>query len=333
MKILILGGTVFLGRHLADTALMRGHEVTLFNRGVHNPDLFPEAFNLRGDRDGDLHALVGHSWEAVIDTCGYVPRIVNQSANMLSDLCKHYTFISSISVYGDLSQPGIDEDTPVGALDDTSAEEITGETYGPLKALCEREVTSAFPGRALIIRPGLIVGPHDPTDRFTYWPSRVARGGDILAPRPAGNPVQFIDVRDLAGWILDLIEKKRSGVFNAVGPDVKLSMKQFLELCLSAIDVEAGLIWIDAEFLLESGVEAWSELPLWLPGEDYAGMMEVNIQRAISSGLTFHSLEGTIMDTLTWAEERESQHEWRAGLDREKEKDLLIAFRAQSEGD
>ena len=185
MNLLILGGTVFLGRHLVEAALARGHAVTLFNRGQHNPDLFPEVERLRGDRDGDLQALEGRRWDAVVDTCGYVPRVVRASAEMLAPNVDHYTFISSISVYADTSKPGIDEQAPVGTLDDPTTEEVTGESYGPLKALCEQAAEAAMPGRVLNIRPGLIVGPHDPTDRFTYWVRRVAEGGEVLAP---GNP-------------------------------------------------------------------------------------------------------------------------------------------------
>jgi nucleoside-diphosphate-sugar epimerase len=206
MRLLILGGTAFLGRALVDDALGRGHELTLFNRGKTNPELYPEVERLQGDRDGDLTVLQGKTWDAVIDTSGYVPRVVGQSAELLADAVGHYTFISSISAYADFSQPGADENAAVGKLEDESVEEIDGDTYGPLKVLCEEVVEKRLPGRTLIIRPGLIIGPHDPTDRFTYWPCRVERGGEVLAPGKPEKSVQFIDARDLAAWNLDMVE-------------------------------------------------------------------------------------------------------------------------------
>lgn len=206
MKILVLGGTRFLGRHIVEAALAGGHDITLFNRGQNNPDLFPEVEKLRGNRDGDLSALQGRQWDAVIDTCGFVPRIVQASAALLADSVRHYTFISSISVYADFSKPAMNENAPVGTMQDESIEEITAETYGPLKALCERTAEKAMPGRVLHIRPGYIVGPFDPTDRFTYWPRRVATGGEMLAPGRPDSQIQFVDVRDLANWIIRMVE-------------------------------------------------------------------------------------------------------------------------------
>ena len=230
MKLLILGGTKYLGRHLTESALERGHEVTLFNRGRENPDLFHgKVEKLVGDRDGDLAALKGRKWDAVIDTSGYFPRVVKDSARLLADTVDHYTFISTISVYEDFSQPGIEETAPVGKLEDETVEDIGAGAYGPLKALCEQAVEEVMPGRSLIVRPGLIVGPYDPTDRFTYWPSRIAKGGEVLAPGDGTSPVQFIDARDLAEWVLTMTERKQTGVFNATGPEERLEMKGFLE--------------------------------------------------------------------------------------------------------
>src|SRR5689334_13695101 len=202
MDLLVLGGTVFVGRHLVEAALARGHRVTLFNRGRQNADLFPEAEKLRGDRDGDLSALVGRRWDAAIDVAGRVPRIVRQSAQLLADAVPHYTFISTISVYADYATPNLDESGPLATAADPTTEDPSGANYGPLKVLCEQEVERAFPDRALIIRPGLIVGPYDPTNRFTYWPRRVAQGGGVLAPNGPEQPARFIDVRDLAQWTL-----------------------------------------------------------------------------------------------------------------------------------
>lgn len=326
MKLLILGGTVFLGRALTESALARGHTVTLFNRGQHNADLFPELDKLRGDRNGDLDALKGRQWDAVIDTCGYVPREVRASAELLADAVGHYTFISTISVYSDFSQPGMDESGPLGTLEDETTEEVTGETYGPLKALCERAAEAALPGRTLNIRPGLIVGPHDPSDRFTYWPRRIAQGGDVLAPAPPDQLVQIVDARDLAEWNIRLVEAGQTGIFNATGPDVPLTMQALLETCQAVTSSDARLVWMDEAFLLEQGAVPWMEIPLWVPASEGAGFSEVNCQKAIASGLTFRPLAETIRDTLAWDATRPQEVKLRAGLAPEKEANLLQAW-------
>ncbi len=325
MKILILGGTVFLGRHLVDAALARRHEVTLFNRGQSNPDLFPDVEKLRGNRDGDLSALRGRRWDAAIDTCGYVPRVVRASAELLAGAMQHYTFISSLSVYADTRQPGIDENAPVGALPDETVEDMTGETYGPLKALCEQAVERAMPGRVLNVRPGLIVGSHDPTDRFTYWPIRVARGGDVLAPGRPERAVRFIDVRDLAEWIIRAIEQNLTGVFNADGPDYPLTMRQLLDTSKAVSGSDARFAWVDEKFLADAGIVPWSELPLWIPESDpeAVGFFAFDCSKAIRAGLTFRPLEGTVRDTIAWDATRRVDREWRAGLTAEREAELL----------
>jgi len=322
VRILILGGTVFLGRHLVEAALAKGHEITLFNRGRHNPELFPQVEKLRGDRDGDLDALQGRTWEVVIDTCGYLPRVVGQSAELLADAVGRYVFISSISAYADPSKPGLGED---GRLADpeTGTEEITGESYGPLKVACEQAVARALPGRSLIIRPGLIVGPHDPTDRFTYWPVRLHRGADVVAPAPRNASVQVIDVRDLADWIIRLVEEKTAGVFNATGPARRLTMAEMLAQCQQTTASKARLHWLTAEELLAAGVEPWMDLPLWLAGDEMAGLLAVDISRALANGLTFRPLVDTARDTLEWAQSRPAEHQWRAGLSVEREQALL----------
>ncbi|MDX1663491.1 MAG: NAD-dependent epimerase/dehydratase family protein [Candidatus Promineifilaceae bacterium] len=321
MKILILGGTVFLGRHLVEAAHERGHDVTLFNRGRSNPDLFSELEQLRGDRDGDLSALDDRQWDAVIDTSGYLPRVVTASAKRLADATSHYTFISSVAVYDDRTQSGMDESGAVGRLEDPTVEEITGETYGPLKVLCEEAVQEVYSERALIIRPGLIVGPHDPSDRFTYWPLRVARGGDVLAPGSAAHPIQFIDVRDLALWTIRMVEEGASGVYNATGETLR--MGDLLEACRVVSGATARFRWVDEAFLLEHRVQPWSEIPLWLPGEAGAGMGTIDVTRAVESGLRFRPMEETVEDTLAWASERGGDYELRAGLSPEREADLL----------
>ncbi|MBI3732113.1 MAG: epimerase [Chloroflexi bacterium] len=330
MDLLILGGTVFLGRALVEAALARGHRVTLFNRGQHNPELFPQVEKLRGDRANGLDALRGRAWDAVIDTSGYVPRIVRASAEMLSGAVGHYTFISSISVFADFSQPRMDESAPVGTLADQSVEAITGETYGPLKALCEQAAEQAMPGRALVIRPGLIVGPHDPSDRFTYWPVRVAQGGEVLAPGLPQTRVQLIDVRDLAEWNIRLVEAGRTGVFNATGPDTPLTMGQVLAECRTASGSDARFVWVDGQFLLDSGVKPWIELPLWIGGENspqYAGFSDVNCDKAMAAGLTCRPLAETVRDTLAWATTRPPTIEKRAGMKPEREAELLRLWR------
>ncbi len=325
MKLLILGGTVFLGRHLVEAALERGHEVTLFNRGQHNPELFPEVEKLRGDRGSDMAALEGRHWDAVIDTSGYVPRVVQQSARMLADAVEHYTFISSISVYATFDAPGLDENTPVATLDDPHVEEITGETYGALKALCEQAAEEAMPGRVLVLRPGLIVGPHDPTDRFSYWVARTARGGEVLAPGQPERQIQIIDARDLAQWNLRMVEARQTGVFNATGPDDVLTMGDFLDTCKSVTQSDASFTWTDEAFLLKQGVAPWQELPLWMPSseEDMQSILQVSIARATAAGLRFRPLADTVRDTYAWLTQRLAEHEWRAGLAPERETEDL----------
>ncbi len=305
-------------------ALEHGHSLTLFNRGKSNPQLFPDIETINGDREHDLGQLAGRHWDAVIDTCGYVPRLVNLSAQTLQQQSDCYVFISSISVYADNSKIGIDEDDPTGKLADESIEEITGESYGPLKALCEQAAETAFPGRTLTIRPGLIVGPYDPTDRFTYWPVRVAKGGPVLAPEKATVPVQIIDVRDLAEFIIRLLEQNARGVFNATGPDVELTLGAMLESCKQVSNSDAQFVWGPVAFLEANKVEPWSDLPVWVPDSPAdAGFSRVSIARAMESGLTFRPLSNTVRDTLDWAGTRPNDHSWRAGLQAEREQGLL----------
>ena len=332
MKLLILGGTVFLGRHLVDAAQARGHEITLFNRGQHNAELYPEVEKLRGDRNGDLSALRNRRWDAAIDTCGYVPRIVRASAELLADAVEHYTFVSSISVYAALDRPGIDENAAVGALDDPSVEEVTGETYGPLKALCEQVAEAVMPGRVLNIRPGLIVGPHDPTDRFTYWPHRVAEGGETLAPGNGERPVEIIDARDLAEWTVRMTEGRQTGIFNATGPDYPLTMQRLLETCKTVSVSDARFTWVGDQFLVDNGVGPWIELPLWVPESDAesGAIFSVDCGKAIKAGLAFRPVEHTVRDTLDWDATRPSDREWWAGLKRERERELLTLWHSQN---
>ena len=324
MKILIIGGTRFLGRHLVNSARARGHDVTLFNRGKTNPELFGQVDKIIGDREKDLDQLTGQNWDVVIDTCGYFPRIVKMSAKALKDKVESYVFISSISVYESLQKIGVNESDPVGKIEDETIEEITEGSYGPLKALCEKAVQDIFGIRSLIIRPGLIVGPHDPTDRFTYWPVRVARGGDILAPDKPEALTQIIDVRDLSDFIVELIQQNVSGVFNATGPGHELTFGTLLDTCKLVSASDAKFHWASVDFLNLNNVAPWSDMPAWLPdvGED-AGFARVDISKAIKAGLEFRSLEDTIRDTLQWVAGLPEDYEWRAGLKSEREKELL----------
>lgn len=325
MRILILGGTRFLGRHLVEAALERRHELTLFNRGKTNPDLFPHLETILGDREKDLDKLRGRTWDAVIDVAGYVPRIVRLSAEVLEPSVSRYVYISSLSVYENFRQIGIDESYPVGKISDETVEEITEETYGPLKALCEHLVQDIFgEERALIVRPGLIVGPHDPTDRFTYWPVRVARGGHVLAPQKPEATIQVIDVRDLADFILKLIEENASGIYNATGPGYELTIGKLLDVSKQVSGSEANVRWATLEFLKQHKVEAWSDMPTWIPDdEEGLGFSRIDISKASAAGLKFRPLEETVRDTLAWAQTRPTDHKWRAGLTAAREAEIL----------
>jgi 2'-hydroxyisoflavone reductase len=324
VNLLILGGTVFLGRHTVEAALARGHEVTLFNRRQHGPELFPDVEKLRGDRNGDLSALQGRRWDAVIDPSGYVPRLVTDSARLLADAVEHYTFVSSLSAYASFADANQNEDAPLATMDDPTVEEITGDTYGPLKVLSEQAAQAAMPGRVAVIRPGLIVGPHDPTDRFTYWPVRVAKGGPMLAPAPADYPVEFTDVRDLAAWMVRVSEQRIAGVFNASGPGGAATLGGLLETCRAISNSNAEIVWADETFLSENEVQPWSQLPLWIGnGPEYDGFSRYDCSRAIATGLTFRPVAETVAATLEWVQSRPSDHTWRAGLTLEREAELL----------
>jgi 2'-hydroxyisoflavone reductase len=285
MRLLIVGGTIFLGRHLVGAAIARGHTVTIFNRGRHNPDLYPEIEKLRGDRTGDLSALDSRRFDAAIDTCGYVPSDVRRTAALLRDSAGHYTFISSVSVYAGFDPAGITEEAPISEISrdqvieaedipagDRANAPIYAELYGALKGLCEKAAEEAMPGRVLNVRPGLIAGPHDPSDRFTYWVRRVADGGRVLAPGKADRRVRFV--------------------------------------------------WAAERWLLDRNVTPWSELPLWVP-EELNGIFAVRNDNAISAGLTFRPIADTIRDTLAWDARRPRDAALRAGLKPEREQELL----------
>jgi len=324
MKLLMLGGTVFLGRHIVEAALASGHEVTLFNRGQDNPDLFPGVEKLRGDRNADLSVLEGRAWDAAIDTSGFVPRVVRASTLALARSVKHYTFISSISVYADFKTVGINENKAVATLKDEGVEEVTNETYGALKALCEQAAEEAMPGRVLVVRPGLIVGPDDPTDRFTYWPQRVSQGGEMLAPGREDQQVQFIDVRDLAEWIVRMVEERKTGAYNATGPDYQLAMGKFLEECKAATGGDTRFTWVGDTFVSEDE----ANLQPWAPDE-YIGISTVNCSKAFAAGLKFRPVRETARDTLAWKAASPTSGEMRSGLKPEQEKELLTKWHSR----
>ncbi|WP_426756585.1 NAD-dependent epimerase/dehydratase family protein [Myxococcus sp. Y35] len=337
LRILILGGTAFLGPALVEFARSRGHTVTLFNRGKTNPGLFPDVEKLAGDRDPNkgegLKALQGRTWDAVVDTSGYVPRVVRASAELLAPHVQHYTFVSSVSVYQELTQMGLHEAAAVATVEDPTTEDVP-KHYGALKALSEQAAEAAMPGRVLNVRPGLIVGPDDPTDRFTYWPVRVARGGEVLAPGDGEDPIQFIDARDLAAFIIRSVERRITGVFNATGPEHTQLMRDVLEACKTALGSDARFTWADTAFLAKHQVESWTDLPAWVPrtGEE-RGLGAVSISRALAAGLTFRPVADTIRDTVAWFKTLppERQAKLRAGLAPEREQQVLSAWH-QSRG-
>lgn len=318
----MIGGTEFVGRHLVAQALEQGHHLTLFNRGLTNPGLFPEAERIRGDRDGGLAPLEGRTWDVAVDTCGYLPRVVGRSARLLSGAVEHLTFVSTLSVHPDDVRVGAGEDDPISDPPRPEVEDITEETYGPLKVACEHEVQAAFPERALIVRPGLIVGPHDPSDRFTYWVRRMAEGGEVLAPAPASYQVQSIDVRDLAAFMLAHLEARTTGLFNAIAPPGSLGA--LLDTCREAAGSDAHVTWAPESFLQAQGVEPWSDMPMWMPAAP--GFNAFDPARAIAAGLAPRATAATVEDTLAWDRSRPRTWPMRAGLDRDRERDLLRLY-------
>jgi nucleoside-diphosphate-sugar epimerase len=322
MRVLLLGGPKFLGRAVIDAALERGHEPTLFNRGTTGAGLYPELEWIVGDRDGGLDGLRGREWDAVVDTSGYLPRLVEASAVLLADAVGHYVFVSSISVYTSFAEV-VDEGAPLAELTEPGSEDV-GRDYGALKALCEREVAGALPGRSASIRAGLIVGPHDPTGRFTYWPHRISRGGDVLVPGPAWRPIQLIDVRDLAEWIVTVAGKRLAGPFNATGP---ATMGAVVDAARRVTGSSARSVEVDDAFLAAQEVGEWMELPLWVDTRNDARrhFLEVDVSRATAAGLSFRPLEETVAATLADAMTVDG-----VGLTPEREGELLAAWWARA---
>ena len=328
MKLLVIGGSQFVGRHLVDAAAARGDGVTVFNRGRARTR-WPDGVEQRlGDRKGDLSALDGGDWDAVVDTCGYLPRDVSRMAEALHGKVGRYVFVSSVSVYAGFEQPNR-EDSALGTIDDADTEVVDGRTYGPLKALCEAAVTARFGDRALLLRPGLIVGPHDPTQRFTYWPARAARAADgeaVLAPGAAGDGLQFIDVRDLVDFVLDAIDAERSGAFNLTSPPRLHTVGGLLDACAAAAGTRPAWHWADAAALERCGLKAWSDLPVWLPATgEHAAFALTDTRAAEAAGLRIRALFATVADTLAWYRSLapEQQVFDKAGLSAEREAEAL----------
>lgn len=340
LRILILGGTGFTGPHQVRYALARGHKITVFNRGRRGNDFPASVEQLTGDRDiGDLKSLAGREWDVCIDNPTSVPAWVRDAGKVLSGKVGQYIFISTISVYADTRTPGMDEDAAVATYEgeDAMAETMAGlranmALYGPLKARSELEAQKQFPGQTTVIRPGLIVGPGDETDRFTYWPLRLERGGEVLAPGDGSDPVQFIDARDLAQWTIRMAEQRNFGVFNATGPDFEMSMAAMLYGIRAVTTQGARLVWAPVDFLEAQQVAPWSDMPVWVPGSgDSAGFARISIARALAKGLSFRPLATTATDALAWfhAGPAERQQTIRAGIAPERERSVLAALRAK----
>jgi 2'-hydroxyisoflavone reductase len=347
LKILFVGGTDFLGPPTVRRAVARGHEVTLFNRGRTNPTLFAELEKIKGDRnvEADLKQLAGREWDAVIDTCGYFPRQVRESAGLLAASVSHYVFVSTISVYRPLGKPGADESAPLEQLPanvDAETTKTIGANYGALKALCEQAAEKEMPGQVTNVRPGLIVGPDDDSDRFTYWPLRVAAGGEVLAPGRPEDPVQFIDVRDLGDFLVRCVEQGSVGTMNATGPKGGLPIGTLLEACRDAAKssksggapaTEATFTFVPDDFLAEQKISGWSDLPVWIsPRGEGGGLTAVSVDKAIAAGLTFRGPADTARDTLDWFRSTQGKRALRGGLAREAETKALAAWHAKQAG-
>jgi len=334
MNILIIGGGVFLGQALLANALEGGHAVTVFNRGVSRQWWPPGVKWIAGDRTEDLHLLMGRHWDAVIDTCGYRPQDVEASCATLFDSCDRYVYVSSVSAYASFAQPPVRESDPLSSADRLDRTTVTSANYGPLKAECERTVARAFGARSILVRPGLIVGPQDPTGRFSYWPWRLAAGGRVLAPGSPETPIQYIDARDLAAWILKLIAQRASGAFNGTGPNEGATFGELIDTCRWISGEEVEIEWVDERFLEREGVQPWVELPLWIPTHDpqTRAFHAVDTARAQASGLRTRPMAVTLNDILD-AGIPPAGDKRRAGkLSRSRERDLLAVWKSYRMG-
>ena len=329
MNVLVIGGTRFVGRHITDAFIARGHCVTQFNRGISNTEVRSDVETIHGDRANDLERLGDRRWHAVIDTCGYTPDVLERSARYFADRVERYLFISTISVYGESQTNAPAEDAPLQALPaDADRTQMTPETYGALKALCEAVVQSTYRHRATVLRPGLVAGPHDPTDRFTYWPVRVDAGGAVLAPVAPDEPLQYIDVRDLAQFAVHAVERGDGGTYNCVTPKGSLHFGDLLEACARVSGSPVSFTWVGADFLREKEVAPWSDMPLWIPkGDPHRAITSADSSRALVQGLKIRPVSETVRDTLTWARAAGKRPgALGAGLDPSREAALLQEY-------
>lgn len=326
VKLLVIGGTRFVGRAFVEQAVGRGHDVAVFHRSVSEPEDFPSVEHLHGDRDGQLGLLRGRSWDAVLDTCAYTPGAVREASAVLQDSAGHYTLVSTLSVHPD--------DMPVGSTERAAThrppfpqtEMVTEETYGPLKVACEHEAKAAFGNRCLIIRPGYIVGPHDPSDRFTFYLRRAASGGEMAAPGPPDAPLQVIDVRDLAAFMLGRVEAADSGVFGVAGPGERIVMRDVLETARDVAGAGTTFTWVSEGFLDAVGDQAQEWFPMWEPG--LLGVHTYDAAKAVAAGLRCRPFAQTVADTLAWDQER-GQPDLRTGLSAEMERELLATWHSR----
>jgi 2'-hydroxyisoflavone reductase len=334
MNLLIIGGGVFLGQALLGAALENGHTVTVFNRGMSRQWWPPGVKWVVGDRAEDLHLLMNKSWDAVIDTCGYRPQDVELSCAALFDSCERYVYISSVSAYASFAKPPIRESDPTASILGIDTQSVNGNNYGPMKAECERTVARVFGARSILVRPGLIVGPDDPTGRFSYWPWRIAAGGRVLAPGLPERPIQFIDARDLAAWILRLIAQRASGAFNGTGPNEGATFVELLDTCRWICGEEVEVEWVDERFLEREGVQPWLELPLWIPSHDPTtrGFHYVDTTRAKASGLKTRPMAVTLNDILEAGIPVASDKRRAGKMTRQRERDLLSVWLSYRQG-
>jgi 2'-hydroxyisoflavone reductase len=331
LRILILGGTGFIGPYQVQYAIDRGHDVTLFNRGRTNPALFPGVRRLQGDRNlPDGHrALASGSWDVVIDNPVSNPKWVRDAGRALQGRTTHYLYVSTISVFSDNSKP-VDEQGPLHTPSDIDAP-YNAQAYGPNKVRCEQEAVAQFGNNVTIVRPGLIVGPGDLSDRFSYWPVRIEKGGEILAPGTPDDPVQYVDARDLGQWMIRLAEQRTMGIFNATGPSTPTTVAEMLYGVKAVTSGDARFTWVPAEFLAEHQVRPWSDMPVWVPGTGRtAGFARVDCRKAWAAGLTFRPLADTAADTLAWYHQRPAaeQERARAGIAPDRERAVLAAWNA-----
>ncbi len=331
MDLLFVGGTRFVGRAMAEVALGRGHRVALLHRGRSSPETLAGADHLLADRDSDLSVLAGRHFDATIDVCAYLPGQVRHLAEALDGRGGHHVFISTMSVYADTDEPGLTESGALVSLEDPTVEEVTGETYGGLKVLCEEAAQASYGDALTVVRPTYVVGPHDPTGRFTWWVRRIARGGEVLGPGPADSPIQLVDARDMAEWTVSLAEQGVSGAFNGVNTEPPFGFGDMLDTIVDAV-APAGtrVTWVDGGWLVEQG-ESYSSLPMW-PEGGYEWLMASDPSAAFGTGLTPRSLAETVTDTLTWIQSTEAPEVEGVGISPEREAELLAAWRSRSDG-